>query len=196
MKFGSPAFPVKSLVPGSKIADLYLQPIPGSDVALFIGIQKALLEQGHVDRAFLQAHTEDWEAVLEQAQSMSWETIVATCGVSKLDIETAARIIGKAKGVVFGWAMGLTQHTNGVDNVYSIVNTALISGNVGKMGAGVMPVRGHSNVQGFGSMGVTVKLKAEIKEALERLLGRSLALPEGYHTRDLIEAAEGVRSIV
>jgi molybdopterin-dependent oxidoreductase alpha subunit len=190
VKFGSPAFPVKSLVPGSKIADLYLQPIPGSDVALFIGIQKALLEQGHVDRAFLQAHTEDWEAVLEQAQSMSWETIVATCGVSKLDIETAARIIGKAKGVVFGWAMGLTQHTNGVDNVYSIVNTALISGNIGKMGAGVMPVRGHSNVQGFGSMGVTVKLKAEIKEALERLLGRSLALPEGYHTRDLIEAAE------
>ena len=190
VKFGSPAFPVKSLVPGSKIASLYLQPIPGSDVALFIGIQKALIAQGRVDQAFLQAHTEGWEAVLEQARSLSWETITAVCGVSRTEIETAATIIGTSKGVVFGWAMGITQHTNGVDNVYSIANTALITGQIAKMGAGVMPVRGHSNVQGFGSMGVTVKLKEEIKQALETLLGRSLNLPKGYHTRDLIEAAE------
>jgi molybdopterin-dependent oxidoreductase alpha subunit len=190
VKFGSPAFPVKSLIPGSDIASLYLQPIPGSDVALFVGIQKALIEQGLIDRAFLQAHTEGWEEVLAQAQQLSWETITTTCGISQPEIATAATIIGTAKGVVFGWAMGLTQHTNGVDNVYSIANTALVSGNAGKMGAGVMPVRGHSNVQGFGSMGVTVKLKEEIKQALERLLGRSLALPKGYHTRDLIEAAD------
>jgi molybdopterin-dependent oxidoreductase alpha subunit len=189
VKFGSPAFPVKSLVPGSEIADLYLQPIPGSDVALFVGIQKALIGQGRVDREFLQAHTEGWEAILEQAHRTSWATITATCGVSQAEIETAATIIGSSKGVVFGWAMGITQHTNGVDNVYSIANTALISGNAGKMGAGVMPVRGHSNVQGFGSMGVTAKLKEELKQALERLLGRSLTLPKGYHTRDLIEAA-------
>ncbi len=189
VKFGSPAFPVKSLVPGSKIADLYLQPIPGSDVALFIGIQKALMGQGRIDREFLQAHTEGWEAILEQAHTTSWETITSTCGVSQSEIETAATIIGMSKRVVFAWAMGLTQQLNGVDNVYSIANTALVSGNAGKMGAGVMPVRGHSNVQGFGSMGVTVKLKEELKQALERLLGRSLNLPKGYHTRDLIEAA-------
>lgn len=190
VKFGSPAFPVKSLVPGSKIASLYLQPIPGSDVALFVGIQKALIDQGQVDQAFLQEHTEGWEAVLEQARSLSWETITTVCGVSQAEIETAATIIGTSKGVVFGWAMGITQHTNGVDNVYSIANTALITGQIARMGAGVMPVRGHSNVQGFGSMGVTVKLKEEIKQAMETLLGRSLNLPEGYHTRDLIEAAE------
>jgi molybdopterin-dependent oxidoreductase alpha subunit len=189
VKFGSPAFPVKSLVPGSKIADLYLQPIPGSDVALFVGIQKALMGQGRIDREFLQAHTEGWEAILEQANTTPWETITATCGVSQAEIETAATIIGSSKRVVFAWAMGLTQQLNGVDNVYSIANTALVSGNAGKMGAGVMPVRGHSNVQGFGSMGVTVKLKEELKQALERLLGRSLNLPKGYHTRDLIEAA-------
>jgi molybdopterin-dependent oxidoreductase alpha subunit len=143
-----------------------------------------------VNQAFLQAHTDGWEAVLEQARSLSWETITATCGVAQSDIEAAATIIGQSKGVVFGWAMGITQHTNGVDNVYSIANTALISGQIGRMGAGVMPVRGHSNVQGFGSMGVTVKLKDEIKQALEQLLGRSLNLPKGYHTRHLIEAAE------
>lgn len=190
VKFGSPAFPIKSLIPGSDIASLYLQPIPGSDVALFVGIQKALMEQGYVDGAFLQAHTEGWQAVLEQARSLDWNTLTTTCGVSQSEIETAAQIIGTSKGVVFGWAMGITQHTNGVDNVYSIANTALISGQIAKMGAGVMPVRGHSNVQGFGSMGVTVKLKEEIKQALEQLLGRSLNLPKGYHTRDLIEAAE------
>ncbi|MFN6487973.1 MULTISPECIES: FdhF/YdeP family oxidoreductase [unclassified Nostoc] len=190
VKFGSPAFPVKSLIPGSDIASLYLQPIPGSDVALFVGIQKALIEQGFVQYDFLQAHTQGWEAVLAQARSLSWEIITTTCGVSKVEIATAATIIGTSKGVVFGWAMGITQHTNGVDNVYSIANTALISGQIAKIGAGVMPVRGHSNVQGFGSMGVTVKLKEEIKQALEQLLGRSLSLPKGYHTRDLIEAAQ------
>lgn len=189
VKFGSPAFPIKSLIPGSDIASLYLQPIPGSDVALFVGIQKALMEQGYVDRAFLEAHTEGWQAVLEQARSLDWNTLTTTCGVSQSEIETAAQIVGTSKGVVFGWAMGITQHTNGVDNVYSIANTALISRQIAKMGAGVMPVRGHSNVQGFGSMGVTVKLKEEIKQALEQLLGRSLNLPKGYHTRDLIEAA-------
>lgn len=190
VKFGSPAFPVKSLLPGSEIASLYLQPIPGSDVALFMGIQKALIEQGWVQYDFLQAHTEGWEAVVEQARSLDWETITGTCGVSQPEIETAARMIGTSKGVVFGWAMGITQQTNGVDNVFSIANTALISGQIAKMGAGVMPVRGHSNVQGFGSMGVTVKLKEEIRQALEQLLGRSLNLPQGYHTRDLIEAAD------
>lgn len=190
VKFGSPAFPVKSLIPGSEIASLYLQPIPGSDVALFMGIQKALIEQGWVHYDFLQAHTEGWEAVVAQARSLDWETITGTCGVSRPEIETAARMIGTSKGVVFGWAMGITQQTNGVDNVFSIANTALISGQIAKMGAGVMPVRGHSNVQGFGSMGVTVKLKEEIRQALEQLLGRSLNLPQGYHTRDLIEAAD------
>jgi molybdopterin-dependent oxidoreductase alpha subunit len=190
VKFGSPAFPVKSLIPGSEIASLYLQPIPGSDTALFVGIQKSLIEQGFLKESYLQAYTENWQAVVEQARSTAWEEITETCGVSQAEMMAAATIIGNAKGVVFGWAMGITQHDNGVDNVFSIVNTALISGNVGREGAGVMPVRGHSNVQGFGSMGVTVKLKKEIQEALERLMGRSLSRVQGYETRSLIEAAD------
>ncbi|GFE69781.1 FdhF/YdeP family oxidoreductase [Chroococcus sp. FPU101] len=190
VKFGSPAFPLKSLIPGSEISSLYLQPIPGSDTALFVGIQKSLIEQNLIKLDYLQAHTEDWEAILEQAKTTSWETITSICGVSKEEIEAAATMIGTSPRVVFAWAMGLTQHDNGVDNVYSIANTALITGNVGKEGAGVMPVRGHSNVQGFGSMGVTVKLKKEIQEALEKLLGRSLSRVQGYETSSLIEAAD------
>ena len=189
VKFGSPAFPT-SLLQGAEISSLYLQPIPGSDVALFTGIQKSLLEQGLIKEDYLKAHTEGWEAVIEQARSTPWDIITETCGVSQLEIEAAAKIIGTLERVVFGWAMGITQHVNGVDNVFSIANTALLTGNAGKEGAGTMPVRGHSNVQGFGSMGVTVKLKKEIQEALEKLLGRPLSKVQGYHTRDLIEAAE------
>ena len=190
VKFGSPAFPVKSLIPGSDISSLYLQPIPGSDTALFVGMQKSVIEQGLRDESYLKAHTEGWEAVVQQARETTWETITETCGVSRAEIEAAATIIGSSKRVVFGWAMGITQHDNGVDNVFSIANTALMTGNVGKEGAGLMPVRGHSNVQGFGSMGVTVKLKKEIQEALEKLLDRPLSRVKGYETRSLIEAAD------
>ncbi|MCY7320884.1 MAG: FdhF/YdeP family oxidoreductase [Phormidesmis sp. CAN_BIN36] len=190
VKFGSPAFPLKSLLTGSDISSLYLQPIPGSDVALLVGVQKSLIEQNLIKPDYLQLLTEGSEAVLEQARSTSWETITATCGVSQAEIEAAATIIGTSKGVVFGWAMGMTQHVNSVDNVRAIVNTALITGNMGREGAGVMPIRGHSNVQGFGSMGVTVKLRHEIQQALETLLGRPLSRVQGYHTRHLIEAAD------
>ncbi|MBD2314450.1 FdhF/YdeP family oxidoreductase [Desertifilum sp. FACHB-1129] len=190
VKFGSPAFPIKSLLAGSDISSVYLQPIPGSDVALFVGLQKSLLEQGFANRDFLQASTENWQAVVEQAQTTSWDSITQTCGISYEEITVTARMIGTSNAVVFAWAMGITQQENSVDNVRSIANTALLSGNVGKPGAGVMPIRGHSNVQGFGSMGVTVRLKKEIQDALEKLLGHSLSRVPGYDARALIEAAD------
>jgi molybdopterin-dependent oxidoreductase alpha subunit len=190
VKFGSPSFPVKSLIPGSDIANLYLQPVPGSDVALFVGIQKSLIDRDLIDHDYLQAYTEGSAAVIEQARSTDWATIVATCGISKAEIEAAATIISHAKSVVFAWGMGVTQHSNSVDNVYSICNTALLTGNIGKTGAGVMPVRGHSNVQGFGSMGVTVHLQQEMQQAFEKLLDRPLSRVQGYDTRSLIEAAD------
>ena len=190
VKFGSPSFPLTSLLTGSEISSLYLQPIPGSDVALFTGIQKALIEKNLVHLSYLQQFTENWEAVLDHARSTPWQTILETCGVSKAEIEAAADIIGASSKTVFAWAMGITQQENGVDNVFSICNTALMTGNLGKQGAGVMPVRGHSNVQGFGSMGVTVHLKQELQTAFEKLLGKPLSRVQGYDTRSLIEAAE------
>ncbi|MBD0327762.1 MAG: FdhF/YdeP family oxidoreductase, partial [Pyrinomonadaceae bacterium] len=190
VRFGSPAFPLTSLIQGSEISSLFLQPVPGSDVALFVGIQKSLLERGLAQTEFLKAHAEGWEAVISQAQALPWETIVQTCGLSQEEIETAATMIGQSQRVVFAWAMGVTQQTNSVDTIFSIANTALITGNVGKQGAGLMPIRGHSNVQGFGSMGVTAHLKDEIRQALEKLLGRSLKREPGYDARALVEAAD------
>jgi len=191
VKFASPAYPIKSMLAGgSDISSLYLQLIPGSDTALFVGIQKSLLEQDRVQWEYLQAHTENWQAIVDYVRATDWETITRTCGISKAEIELAAQMISSSAAVVFAWAMGITQHTNGVDNVFSIANTALLTGNAGKPGAGTMPIRGHSNVQGFGSMGVTARLKEEIRQALEVLLDKPLNRNPGYDTRALIDAAD------
>jgi molybdopterin-dependent oxidoreductase alpha subunit len=191
VKFSSPAFPIKSLLRGgSDISTLYLQPIPGSDTALFVGLQKSLIEQNLVRWDYLKSHTENWQSVIDYARQIPWETITKTCGLSREEIEATAALFGNLERVVFAWAMGVTQQENGVDNIISIANTALMTGNAGKIGAGTMPIRGHSNVQGFGSMGVTVRLRQEIAEALAQLLGKPLNITGGYDTRALIEAAE------
>ncbi|MFM6091036.1 MAG: FdhF/YdeP family oxidoreductase, partial [Dolichospermum sp.] len=191
VKFASPAFPIKSLLTGgSDISSLYLQPIPGSDVALFLGLQKSLIAQNLIKIEYLKSSPQNWQQILDYAHNISWDDITKTCGLSPEEITATAYIIGKSERVVFAWAMGITQQTNGVNNVLSIANTALITGNAGKIGAGTMPIRGHSNVQGFGSMGVTVNLHEEIKQALSKLLGKPLNETPGYHTRDLIAAAE------
>ena len=191
VKFASPAFPIKSLLTGgSDISSLYLQPIPGSDVALFLGLQKSLIAQNLIKIEYLKSSTQNWQQILDYANNISWDDITKTCGLSPEEITATAYIIGKSERVVFAWAMGITQQTNGVNNVLSIANTALITGNAGKIGAGTMPIRGHSNVQGFGSMGVTVNLREEIKQALSKLLGKPLNETPGYHTRNLIAAAE------
>ncbi|WP_026787799.1 FdhF/YdeP family oxidoreductase [Planktothrix rubescens] len=190
VKFASPAFPIKSLLKGgSDISTLYLQPIPGSDVAVFVGIQKSLIEQNLIDFEYLNHHTDGWQEVIQNAENTTWKTITQTCGLSQEEIEEVAYTIGKSSKVVFAWAMGITHHTNGVDNVKSIANTALITGNAGKLGAGTMPIRGHSNVQGFGSMGVTIRLSESIKQGLKELLGQTVTETKGYSARGLITAA-------
>jgi molybdopterin-dependent oxidoreductase alpha subunit len=189
IKFGSPAHPL-TLVQGEEIPSLFLQPVPGSDLALFVGIQKVLLERGWVEYDYLRAYTENWQAVIDQVNGTEWAAITATCGLAKAEIETAAAMIHSCDRVVFAWAMGITHHLNSVDNIFSIANTALMTGNVGKPGAGMMPIRGHSNVQGFGSMGVKADVKDSIREALEKLLGKSLKREPGYDARALIEAAD------
>jgi molybdopterin-dependent oxidoreductase alpha subunit len=191
LKFGSPAFPIRSMLGGgSEIASLFLQPIPGSDVAVFLGLQKALLEAGSIPWEFVKAHADGWEAVISQIEATSWEAITRCCGLSREELEHTAAQLAACRAVVFAWAMGITHHANGTSNVQAIANTAVLTGNVGRPGAGTMPIRGHSNVQGFGSMGVTVRLREPMQRALEQLLGKPLSRVAGYDTRALIEAAD------
>jgi molybdopterin-dependent oxidoreductase alpha subunit len=193
LKFGSPAFPIRSMLQNSEVASLFLQPIPGSDTAVFLGLQKALLERDAIPWQFVRAHSDGWEALIEQLRDTSWQQITSCCGLSREELDHAAAQIANASGVVFAWAMGITHHSNGVDNVQAIANTAVLSGNVGRPGAGTMPIRGHSNVQGFGSMGVSAQLREPMRLALEQLLGRPLSRQAGYDTRALIEAAAADR---
>ncbi|MBC8120925.1 MAG: FdhF/YdeP family oxidoreductase [Gemmatimonadaceae bacterium] len=190
--FASPAF-ARSMLFGSEISSLYLQLHPGSDVALLLGMQKSLIERNQVNYDYLKAHTRGWEAVVAHARATTWEAITENCGIDRAAIEQAAQVVAQSRRVVFAWAMGVTQHFNGVDNIFAIANLALLTGNAGKPGAGTMPIRGHSNVQGFGSMGVTIRLKEEIRQTLEALLERPLSRVPGFDTRALIEAADDHR---
>ena len=190
LKFGSPAFPIRSLLLSSEIASVYLQPIPGSDTAVFLGFQKAWLESGAIAWDFVKSNSDGWEALQEQLMSTSWESITQCCGLSREELEYTAARLATCRAVVFAWAMGITHHSNGTTNVQAIANSAVLSGNVGRPGAGTMPIRGHSNVQGFGSMGVSVRLREPMRLALEALLKRPLSRTPGFHARDLIEAAD------
>ncbi|MFM1798163.1 MAG: hypothetical protein RLZZ117_441 [Cyanobacteriota bacterium] len=191
LRFGSPAFPIRSMLGGgSAIASLFLQPTPGSDVAVFLGIQKALLESGAIAWDFLKAHAEGWQDLIGQIERTSWQAITTCCGLSREELAHTASRLAACRAVVFAWAMGITHHANGTDNVRAIANTAVLTGHVGRPGAGTMPIRGHSNVQGFGSMGVTIRLREPMRQALEKLLGKPLSPVRGYDTRALVEAAD------
>lgn len=179
----------RSLLFGSKIASLYVQPHIGGDIALLTGLAKIVLERGAVDRGFLE-HTENYDAFLDHVNATSWETIEQQSGIERATIAQMADLYCQAKNAVFGWTMGITHHEHGVDNVQAIVNTALLRGMVGRPGAGLLPIRGHSNVQGVGSMGVAPNLKDVIFNNLERLLNVKLPTSPGLDTMSCMRAAD------
>src|SRR5690606_9738021 len=150
---------VRSMLFGTKIASLYVQPHIGGDLALLTGICKQIVETGAHDVPFLTAHCNNWDELRERLAAVAWEGIIAKGGVPREEINEIAARYAQAKNVVFSWTRGITHHVHGVENVQAIGNLALLRGMVGKPGAGLMPIRGHSNVQGIGSVGVTPRLK-------------------------------------
>jgi molybdopterin-dependent oxidoreductase alpha subunit len=180
---------IRSLLFGSPIASLYVQPQIGGDIALLMGMAKAVLERDAAERDFIRDCTEGFEAFVQRVNATAWETIERDSGVSRSIIERAADYYAAARNVVFGWTMGVTQHEHGVENVLMIVNLALLRGMVGRPRAGLMPIRGHSNVQGMGSVGVTPQLKQAILDNLEKLLGIQLPRSAGLDTMGCMQAA-------
>jgi molybdopterin-dependent oxidoreductase alpha subunit len=180
---------ISSLLFGTRIASYYVQPLAGGDVALLVGVLKALIASGSVKRDFLEAHATNWQQVLSDAEAVSWQELEANSGVARQQIEETAAIIARADSVIFAWAMGLTHHKSGVDNVLALSNVALATGNVGRPGAGMLPIRGHSNVQGVGSVGVAPALQDTVRQALERAYQQPLPTQPGYDTYSMMEAA-------
>lgn len=180
---------VRSLLFGSKIASLYVQPHIGGDIALLTGVAKSILARGSEDRDFIVHATEDFDAFRRQVESASWEQLERSSGVDRPTIERIAELYSAANHAVFGWTMGITHHLHGVENVQMIVNLALLRGMVGRPYAGLMPIRGHSNVQGVGSMGVNPQLKLSILQRLEARFGVEVPRSPGLDTMGCIEAA-------
>jgi len=192
VNFSVPSDPI-SLVFGTKIATLYVQPHIGGDLALVTGIAKRILELGAIDRPFLETRCEGWPALEAKLQSTSWDEIIEKSGVAKSEIDEMAARYASAENVVFSWTMGITHHVHGVQNVEAIANLALMRGMVGRPNAGLMPIRGHSNVQGIGSVGVTPKLKDAIFERLQSRFGIKLPTSPGLDTMGCMEAATAGR---
>jgi molybdopterin-dependent oxidoreductase alpha subunit len=175
---------------GTSIATLYLQPKVGGDFAVFTGMMKILLEReeragGIFDRGFLAEHTEGLEAALDIVRASSWELIEEQSGLTRVQIEMAADVYARAKGVIACWAMGLTQTKHAVATIRQLVNLMLLRGNVGRPGAGLCPVRGHSNVQGDRTMGIYEKPAPAFLDALDRVFGIHAPRKNGY---DVVEA--------
>jgi molybdopterin-dependent oxidoreductase alpha subunit len=181
----------KSLITGGTwIASDYLQPHIGSDIALFKGLAKAVLEANGADLEFVTRHTTDFDAYRHDLETTGWPAITGRCGVSRADIERVAGRYCAAQRAVFAWGMGVTHHLHGVANVEQLTNLALLRGMVGRRHAGLLPLRGHSNVQGIGTIGVKPVLADEVFERMEQTLGVSLSRAPGFDTMAGLEAAE------
>lgn len=184
---------LRSLLFGSRIASLYVQPHIGGDLALLVGVAKRIDEMGAVNEGFLDLHSTGWPDLAEALRRLSWDEIYRKSGVAPAEIESIAEMYARAKRVVFSWTMGITHHAHGVENVQAIANLALMRGMVGRNGAGLLPIRGHSNVQGVGSVGVTPRLKDAVFRRLEAHFGVRLPTEPGLDTLSCVEAADAGR---
>lgn len=192
VEFRVPSDP-RSLLFGSTIADEYLQPHIGGDIALLTGIAKHVLARGAVDRRFIDDHTDGWPDVERSLVAAEWAEIERSSGVARADIERVAERYGSARRAIFAWTMGITHHLHGVENVQAIANLALMRGMVGRSGAGLLPLRGHSNVQGVGSMGVAPALRDTVLRRLAEEFGVTPPAHVGVDTLACLEGAAAGR---
>lgn len=189
VRFKIPSNPI-SLLFGTKIADEYVQPSIGGDIAFLFGLAKYVLEKGAVDKEFVKAYTEGWEDFKKSLENLSWDEILKCSGVEKATIEKVADMYIRSDKTIFCWAMGITHHQHGVQNVQMIANLAMMRGMLGKPHVGLLPLRGHSNVQGIGSIGAVPILKEKVFERLQNHFGVKLPTANGLDTLGCILRAD------
>ena len=193
MRFENPQTARGMLLGGTKLADRFVQLRLGGDQALFEGIGKRLLELeaergGVLDRRFIDEHTSGFREYSAAIEAVGWDELSLASGVPEADMRAVADTIAASRATVVCWAMGLTQHPHAVATLRDVVNVLLLTGNVGKPGAGVCPVRGHSNVQGDRTMGIYEKPAEAFLAALDREFAFTAPREHGYDTVGAIEA--------
>ncbi|WP_054930865.1 FdhF/YdeP family oxidoreductase [Paraburkholderia sp. XV] len=178
----------------TRIASTYFQVDAGGDAAALKGVMKALLqmeaEQGNVlDREFIAAHTEGFDAFAADLEATSWDDIEKASGLTRPDLEEVALAYAKSNATIVTYGMGITQHNKGTANVRLIADLLLLRGNFGKPGAGICPLRGHSNVQGNRTVGITEKPSGEFLKLIEQTCGFT---PPSEHGHDAVQAMQAM----
>ncbi len=186
---------------GETITDIHLQVKINQDVPMLKLILKKLaaLDKGGknvFDHEFINTYTEGYEALLQDLNHYSESDLLEQSGVSESTIDEAVALLAEKKKIIICWAMGLTQHKNGVENIKECVNLLLLKGSLGKPGAGTCPVRGHSNVQGDRSVGIMHFVSEELNQAIEKTFGFKAPTKEGFDTVRAVKAMHDGRAKV
>jgi molybdopterin-dependent oxidoreductase alpha subunit len=194
-RYWVPSTPESALF-GTRICDLHVPVRVGGDIAFSLAALKLLDERGGFDEAFVAAHTEGAAELRDQLAAAGADELLAAAGIEDAVLEDFVELYRGAGGAVLVWSMGITQHTFGVDGVRAVVNLALARGNVGRNGAGLMPIRGHSGVQGGAEMGAYatalpggVTLTEESAAELSGVWGFDVPGPGGLTAAEMVEAA-------
>jgi molybdopterin-dependent oxidoreductase alpha subunit len=198
-RFAAPQDPIEMATFGStRIASEYCQVRVGGDAAALKGIIKLVLEADDaaraagqptvLDAAFIAEHTDGFEAFAVDIRQTTWDDILSTSGLPREQLERVARVYMQSAAVIACYGMGMTQHRLGTDNVQQLVNLLFLRGNIGRPGAGICPVRGHSNVQGDRTVGIDEKPKPEFLDRLSRVFGFDPPRAHGHNVVHAVEA--------
>lgn len=200
-RFTNPQSPVEMMTMSStRIASVFVRPRLGGDQALIKGVAKHVLERDDaavregaprvLDVAFIAAHCSGFDAFAADLRMQPWDALVAESGVPRQEIEQLAEIYILGKAVISTWGMGLTQHRNSVATIRMLSNLMMMRGNIGRPGAGLLPVRGHSNVQGNRTVGIENKPSTAF---LDKLAGAFGFEPPRRHGLDVVETIGAMR---
>ena len=176
-----------SAIAGTRIADHWIDVHTGGDLAFLVGALKAVDAFGGVDRAFVDAHTTGAEDALAQAAATAWDAIERESGVARTGVEAFARLLIDRPNAVFVWSMGLTQHAHGVDTVKALVNLGLARGLPVRNGSGLVPIRGHSGVQGGAEVGCVPAVSAETRARWAEVWGFDPPAQPGWTATEAID---------
>jgi molybdopterin-dependent oxidoreductase alpha subunit len=196
-RFADPQNPVEmATLSATPIASTYYQVKVGGDVAALKGIMKALLAMDEasgdvLDHEFISTHTNGFAALAADLEATPWPEIERLSGLLRADLQTVASIYAKSNATILAYGMGITQHSKGTSNVQQIANLLLLRGNFGKPGAGICPLRGHSNVQGDRTVGITEKPSASLLANIEK---RFNFTPPAKHGHDAVAAMQAIVS--
>lgn len=193
VKYTNPQRPKRILSGGVDLTDLFLQVKINGDIALLKGIMHLLLQADNdigdvVDHGFIKEYTDGWDSLEKELQSVDLQRCVEDSGISEQNIRRASQMVIESKSMIICWAMGITQHENGVQNVREIVNLLLMRGAIGRKGAGVCPVRGHSNVQGDRTMGIWEKMPKTFLDNMSKAFDTPIPHEHGHGTVPAIKA--------